>query len=352
VVGAGLIGGSVALALTVAGVDVLLRDADPEQVRLIEALGGGRAWAAGESVDHAVIAVPPHAVAAALLDLQKGGLAATSSDVASVKSTPVAEAAALGCDLSTFCPAHPVAGRERGGAAAARIDLFRDRTWVLCPTSETRPEAVVAAETVARICGAAPVRATPEQHDAAMALLSHVPQVAASLLAGLAGPLDDDDFQLAGQGFRDTTRLAESDPMLWASILEGNRRPVADALDRMASALQALSAVLREGSPEAVAAAVREAFGAGNSARRRLPTKVGQVLPEWTWVGVVVGDQPGQLAALFAAVGEWGVNVEDVRVEHSREAPRGVLELAVAPDRASELLQRLAAGSWTAYRRD
>jgi prephenate dehydrogenase len=67
---------------------------------------------------------------------------------------------------------------------------------------------------------------------------------------------------------------------------------------------------------------------------------------------VIVGDQPGQLAALFAAVGEWGVNVEDVRVEHSREAPRGVLELAVAPDRAAELLRQLAAANWTAYRRD
>ena len=352
VVGAGLIGGSIALALAAAGVEVLLRDDDPEQVRLVEALGGGRPWPDGERVDHAVLAVPPHAVAAVLLDLQKSGSAGTSSDVASVKCTPVAEAAALGCDLSTFCPAHPVAGRERGGAASARIDLFRDRTWVLCPTDETGPVALAAADAVAQSCGAVPVRTTPQQHDAAMALLSHVPQVAASLLAGLTAPLSDDDFQLAGQGFRDMTRLAESDPALWASILEGNRSPVADGLDRLATALAKLATVLRDGGPEAVGVAVRDAFGVGGAARRRLPTKVGQALPEWSWVGVVVSDRAGQLAALLRAFGAVGVNVEDVRVEHSREAPRGVLELAVAPEVAASLLERLATAGWTAYRRD
>src|SRR3954452_6483964 len=170
VVGAGLIGGSVALALATQGVEVLLRDEDPDQVRLIEALGGGRLWS-DERVDHAVLAVPPHAVAGVLLDLQKADAASTASDVASVKTTPVAEAAALGCDLGAFCPAHPIAGRERGGAAAARVDLFRDRTWVLCPTPETSETARVAAEAVARACGAVPVSTTPDRHDAAMALL-------------------------------------------------------------------------------------------------------------------------------------------------------------------------------------
>lgn len=352
IVGAGLIGASIGLALSAAGVEVLLRDADPQQLRLAAALGGGRPWAAGEVVDHAVLAVPPHAVADVLLQLQKSGEAATCSDVASVKGTPVAEAAALGCDLGGFCPAHPIAGRERGGAAAARVDLFRDRTWVLCPTSDTSEAARAAAEAIARACGAVPVRTTPDQHDAAMALLSHVPQVTASLLAGLTGILGDQDFQLAGQGFRDTTRLADSDPALWASILEGNRQPVADGLDRLASALAALAAVLRTGSPEAVGQAVRDSLGAGGSARRRLPTKVGQPLPEWTWVGVVVPDQPGQLAALFHAVGQWGVNIEDVRVEHSREAARGILELAVAPGAAASLLTEFARAGWTAYRRD
>lgn len=352
IVGAGLIGTSIGLALSAVGVDVLLRDEDDEQVRLAVALGGGRPWPAGEAVEHAVLAVPPHAVAAVLLDLQEAGLAEHASDVASVKCTPVAEAAALGCDLADFCPAHPIAGRERGGAAAARVDLFRDRTWVLCPTGSTSPRAEQAAEFVARTCGGVPVRTTPSQHDAAMALLSHVPQVAASLLAGLSSPLTDDDFQLAGSGFRDTTRLAESDPALWASILEGNRAPVADGLDRLATALGALSAVLREGSPEAVSAAVRESFGAGGAVRRRLPTKVGRALPEWTWVGVVVPDRPGQLAALFHEVGAWGVNIEDVRVEHSREAARGVVELAVEPAAAATLLSRFVGAGWTAYRRD
>jgi prephenate dehydrogenase len=352
VVGAGLIGASVGLALSAAGVDVLLRDSDPEQLRLALALGAGRTWPAGERVDHAVLAVPPHAVAGALAQLQAAGEAETSSDVASVKCTPVAEAAELRCDLRSFCPAHPIAGRERGGAAAARPDLFRDRSWVLCPTEETGRTAREAAERVAVLCGAVPIQATPAQHDAAMAVLSHVPQVTASLLAGLSDRLSDDDLTLAGQGFRDTTRLADSDPGLWASILEGNRQHVADGLTRLSDALGALAGVLRTGGPDAVGMAVQTAFGAGSAARRRLPTKVGQPQPEWSWVGVVVPDRPGQFGALFEAVGDWEVNIEDVRVEHSRQAPRGILELAVARSVAPRLLERLADAGWTAYRRD
>ena len=186
IVGVGLIGASIGLALTSAGVDVLLRDLDPEQATLAVARRAGRPWPADERVDHAVIAVPPHAVAEVLADLQRSGVTDTTSDVASVKAQVVAEAGALGCDLATFCPAHPIAGRERGGAVSAQADLFRDRTWALCPVPQTGAAAKAAAAGIAKLCGASVVALEPYRHDEVMARLSHLPQVVASALAAEA----------------------------------------------------------------------------------------------------------------------------------------------------------------------
>lgn len=353
IVGAGLIGASVGMALTSAGVDVLLRDSDPEQAKLAAARRAGRVWPEGERVDHAVIAVPPHAVAGVLAELQKTDAAQTASDVASVKVQVIAEAVALGCDLSTFCPAHPIAGRERAGAVSAQADLFRDRTWALCPAPETSSAAIAAATSLAGLCGASVATMQAARHDELMAGLSHLPQVVASALAAeAAGGLHDGELALAGSGLRDTTRLADSDAWLWASILEGNRTPVADRIDRLVDALSSLSKTLRAGTAEDVSRAVSGLIQSGSEGRRRMPAKVGQPTPDWSWVGVVVPDQPGELTRLFDAVGAWGINVEDVRVEHSREERRGEVELAVGQPVADSLTERLREAGWRAYRRE
>ncbi|MBX6389375.1 MAG: prephenate dehydrogenase [Frankia sp.] len=353
IVGSGLIGASIGLALRRVGVEVLLRDVDPEQVKLAEAMGAGTLWQ-GETVDHTVIAVPPHAVAAELRAVQLAGITTTASDVASVKSRPIAEAVAAGVDLAAWCPAHPIAGRERGGAVSAQADLFAERTWVLCPVPETTPQARAAAEALARACGAIPVVATPDRHDEAMAALSHLPQVVSSLLAAATPQLRPGELALAGQGFRDTTRLAESDPALWASILEGNRGPVAAHARRLAAELGALADALENASEDGVTEVVTELMERGRAGRALLPRKArerAQMRP-WGWVGVVLDDRPGQLAALFGAIGSWQVNVEDVGpFEHSLDAPAGIVELAVDPEAAGELVERLNAAGWVAYRR-
>ncbi len=353
IVGAGLIGTSIGMALTAAGLDVLLRDSDPEQAGLAAARRAGRVWPEGERVSHAVIAVPPHAVAGVLRDLQHSDAAETSSDVSSVKAQVVAEAMALGCDLSTFCPAHPIAGRERAGAMSAQGDLFRDRTWALCPVSSTGAPAIAAATAIARLCGASVVTLEATRHDELMAALSHLPQVVASALAAeAAGGLLDREIALAGSGLRDTTRLADSDAGLWSSILEGNRTPVADRIDRLVAALSGLSQTLRAGTADDVFAAVGALLGAGAAGRRRMPAKVGQPAPDWSWVGVVVPDQKGELRRLFVAVDAWGINVEDVRVEHSHEEKRGEVELAVRQPTAESLTRLLREAGWRAYQRE
>ncbi|WP_239309601.1 prephenate dehydrogenase [Frankia sp. Cj3] len=353
VVGAGLIGTSIGLALGVHGIEVLLADIDPEQIKVAEAMGAGQPWH-GEPVGHAVIAVPPHAVAGELRKVQRAGLAETVSDVASVKARPIVEAVQAGCDLSMWCPAHPIAGRERGGAASARADLFAERAWVVCPVPHTSPAALAATIAIARACGATPVRATPDRHDTAMAVLSHLPQVVASLLAAATPDLDAGELALAGQGFRDATRLADSDPSLWSSILEGNRGPVAVRARLLSEKLARLAEVLDRGGEQEVIEVVRGLMAAGNTGRALLPRKVSAAMRPlaWAWVGVVLADRPGQLGELFATIGGWEINIEDIAAfEHNLDAPAGIVEIAVSPDIVGTLLDRLAAAGWTAYRR-
>jgi prephenate dehydrogenase len=224
---------------------------------------------------------------------------------------------------------------------------------VLCPAPHTSPAARRAALTLARACGAVPVFASAARHDAAMAVLSHLPQVVASLLAARTPDLGGDELALAGQGFRDVTRLADSDPALWASILEGNRGPVAAEARRLAAHLEFLAGALEQAAPDDAAQAVRRVVTAGNDGRALLPQKAGRPQPQrWAWVGVVLADRPGQLGALFTAVGRWEINVEDVApFEHSAETPAGTVEIAVAPEVADTLQRRLADAGWTAYRR-
>ncbi len=144
IIGTGLIGTSIALALREQGTSVWLADQDPAAARLAEHMGAGVPLPApGHAVtaDVAVIAVPPDAVADTLAAAQERGLARYYTDVASVKQLPVAQARNRGCDLVSYVPGHPLAGREKHGPAAARADLFLGRSWALCPIPETSDEA-------------------------------------------------------------------------------------------------------------------------------------------------------------------------------------------------------------------
>jgi prephenate dehydrogenase len=176
--------------------------------------------------------------------------------------------------------------------------------------------------------------------------------VISSLLAAGTPRLRAGELALAGQGFRDATRLAEGDPALWASILEGNRAPVAAQARQLGTELARLAEVLDAGDAAQVTAAVGALMDRGRIGRALLPRKARAQARPWGWVGVVLDDRPGQLAALFGAVGGWQINVEDVGpFEHSMQSPAGIVELAVSPDVADDLVDRLGAAGWLAYRR-
>jgi prephenate dehydrogenase len=346
VIGTGLIGTSVALALREHGAGVWLADADPEAARLAANLGAGEPLPDTGTADVAVIAVPPSAVAAILAAAQARGLAACYTDVASVKQLPVTQARALGCDLTSYVPGHPLAGREKHGPAAARADLFLGRTWALCPAPETSEQAVAAITALVRTCGAVPVRTEAAAHDRWVALVSHAPHLVAAAMAARLEAAPAEALDLAGQGLRDVTRVAAGDTGLWTQILAANAEPVAEVLAAVAADLAEAARMLTEGDPKSVATLL----DVGQAGVARIPGKHGGAPREFTAVQFVFRDQPGELTRLFDAAGRAGVNIEDVRIEHSPGLPVGVAELSVRPADAGPLLDALEAGGWPVRR--
>ena len=251
VVGTGLIGTSIALALRSKGADVFLSDFDPAVARLAADLGAGVVVPdlrdAKGIADVAVLAMPPAYVGPELLSAQDYAVADVYTDVASVKVLPVAQARALGCDTGSYVPSHPLAGRERQGPAAAQADLFLGRTWALCPLPETSPDAVAAVTALAVACGAVPVSTDPETHDRWVALVSHAPHLVAVAMAARLAPstVPADALKLAGQGIRDVTRIAAGDTALWTQILSANAGPVAEVVAAVAEDLAAAAQIGR-----------------------------------------------------------------------------------------------------------
>lgn len=348
VAGTGLIGTSVALALRSQDVEVWLADRDPAVAALAAALGAGTVADDGTpQVDLAVVAAPPASVPGVLADLQKRGAARAYTDVSSTKGALQRALEGAGADPATFVGGHPLAGRERSGPEAARTDLFEGRPWVLTPSEATDAGVLILAQELVRRCGATPVLMDPDAHDRAVALVSHAPQVLASLAGARLVDASDDAVTLAGQGLRDVTRIAASDPGLWSEILHGNAGPVADVLDAVAADLQAVVQELRADPPSS--GAVAAVLGAGNTGRARLPGKHGQPPARYTAVPVLVPDRPGELARLFADVGEAGINIEDVQIEHSIGQPVGLASLAVRPARAEDLVAALRSRGWDVH---
>ncbi|HLK79094.1 MAG TPA: prephenate dehydrogenase [Streptosporangiaceae bacterium] len=350
VIGTGLIGTSIALALREHGSTVWLTDADPAAAQLAVDLGAGEPLPAEirDPADVAVIAVPPAEVAATLAAAQARNLAHAYTDVASVKQLPVAQVRALSRDLASYVPGHPLAGREKHGPAAARADLFLGRTWALCPLPETADQALQAVTAMVRSCGAVPVRTDPAAHDRWVALISHAPHLVAAAMAARLEDAPGEALDLAGQGLRDVTRIAAGDTALWTQILSANAAPVAEVLAAVAADLAEAARELAE--DDTSDKAVGGLLDRGQAGVARIPGKHGGAAREFAVVQVVIPDQPGELARLFHATGAAGVNIEDVRIEHSPGLPVGVAELYVRPAEAGVLLDALEAGGWPVRR--
>ena len=345
VVGSGLLGASIGHALTARGVDVVLADTSPSQLRLAIDYGAGRAERDDDRPSLIVVAVPPDVVADVVQRELTAFPGAVVTDVASVKLEPLRTLRSRGVDLTHYIGSHPMAGRERGGAISARADIFVGRPWVVCRDGETSAHDLSLVEGLALDLGASLVEMTPEEHDESVALMSHVPQLVASLLAGRFVTAPDGSLRLAGQGVRDTTRIAASAPELWVQILGANAAPVVEVLDQLAADLTDVADALRDPDAPGARRTVADTIRRGNEGVERLPGKHGQNRRFDTFV-VMVDDTAGQLGRLFGELGELDVNVEDLRLEHSPGAPFGLAEISVVPDAVHRAVDGLQQRGW------
>jgi prephenate dehydrogenase len=280
------------------------------------------------------------------------GVARGYADVASVKGGPRRELEALGLDLSAYIGTHPRSGREKSGPLAATGDLFEGRPWVLTPTRDTDTEVLNLALELVSHCRAVPVVMDSDAHDRAVALVSHMPHLVSSMVAARLEHAEEAAVRLCGQGIRDVTRIAASDPRMWIDILSANPGPVADLLSDVAAdlgetveALRALQssdeAKRREGS-----AGIEDVLRRGNAGQVRVPGKHGSAPRVYETVAVLIDDQPGQLARIFADAGRAGVNIEDVRIEHATGQQAGLVQLMVEPKAAPVLTEALRERGW------
>ena len=346
VIGAGLLGASVGLGLRELGVDVTLEDLSPTAVALAADYGAGRVRT---SIDPApalvIVATPPDVTADAIERALATYPESIVTDVASVKLAPYEELLRRGIDLTRYLGSHPMAGRERGGAIMARADLFVGRPWVICRDHETPASALALVEAVALDLGAVLLEMTPEEHDRSVGLVSHLPQVVSSLLASRLIPASDHAIDLAGGGLRDTTRIASSDPALWVQILSANREPVVELLDALAADIAEFTDALRDPSLPGAKRRIADLLASGNAGVSRIPGKHGSS-ERFATITVLVDDKPGQLARLLTELGELGINMEDLRLEHSPGAQIGFAEIAVLPEVAERAITDLAERGW------
>ena len=351
IVGTGLIGTSLGIALSRAGYAVTLADPSPTAAALARDLGAGSISGAGDpEADLVVVAAPPDVAGAVVADELATWPTAVVTDVASVKVAVLDTVRGRGADLTRYAGSHPMAGRERSGAVSARGDLFDGRAWVVVPNEQSSAQAVALVREVAAAAGSAVSVMSPAEHDAAVAVVSHVPQLAASLVAGRLRDLADPAVALAGQGIRDVTRIAESDAQLWTQILAGNALAVREVLvhvrDDLAEVIGALEALGAGGDAVGAREVLARVVSHGNAGHARIPGKHGAAPTAYSVVVVLVPDRPGELARLLHDVGDAGVNLEDLHLEHGLGQPFGLAEISVLPAVAERLAGELQARGW------
>ena len=346
IVGSGLLGTSIGLGLTNLGVDVSLEDSSPAVLSLAKDFGAGRALNKEDNVALVIVCVPPDVAAETISSAIKRFPEAVVTDVASVKSSILTEVTASGAELSHYVGSHPMAGREKGGALSGRPDLFVGRPWVITVEENTSSQAVNVVEQLALDLGATPIRMTAQEHDHAVALISHAPQVISSLLAARLSVADDSDLALAGQGVRDTTRIAASDPKLWLQILSANATELLPVLKDFETDLATVIHSLEQVDSLGSLANLGKALEAGNQGIARLPGKHGSRNTSYASIVVMIDDKPGELARLLNEIGSAGLNIEDLKLDHATGAQVGLVELSVLPGIEAKLVETLKSNGW------
>ena len=340
IVGSGLIGTSIGLGLVQRGIAVEMVDSDPSAQSMAKDLTGG---VVVEDPDLIVFALPTSLLSQVIEREIHLNPQSTFMDVGSVKTEVVLQVKTFS-ELSTrFLPTHPMAGREIGGASSARADLFQGRSWILTPEPDCAPESKSLVLEMIKHLGATPIELTALDHDAAVAKISHLPQIAASLLAKQLSGTPAEWMELAGQGLRDTTRIAGSDESLWKEIIYSNRAEISELLISLQNDLAQMIAALDD------PAKIAELIAAGRDGKAMIPGKHGGKAREYSYLPIVIDDKPGQLGAIFNECAAMQVNVEDLNIEHSPGQLSALITLSLSAHDAEKLSAHLTSIGWNVH---
>ena len=321
VVGTGLIGGSIGLRLRRNGWHVTGRDADVVCVEKALALGALDSVGDDPAADITFVATPVHAVA----DEARRALATTAGVVTDVGGVKASIVDAVGD--ARFVGGHPMAGSEQEGVEGAAAELFEGATWVLTPTEGTDANAFAGVRQIVGTLGAEVVALPPDRHDELVAVVSHVPHLAAATLMRLADERGEEHralLRLAAGGFRDMTRIASGHPGIWPDICNDNRVAIVDVLDDLRAALGEMRDLVAEGDR----AGLLDRLDKARAARVNLPARF-RTAADLREVRIPVPDRPGVVADVAILAADLDVNIVDLEIAHSTEGPQGVLVMLI-----------------------
>ena len=344
IIGAGLIGASIGQRLTQLGHEVFLDDTDhAHAVVAASRRAGVVAKPRPESVALVVVATPPSCAAETVVRALRAYPNATVTDVASVKGNIEELVLRFAEDASAaarYVGSHPMAGSHHAGPLTATPDLFTDRPWVLVTRAGQSLGSVDTVTELIESCGGRLIKLSAQEHDRAVAMVSHLPQLMSSLTAARLTGAPASDLALAGQGLRDVTRVANSDVALWCQIVALNTAAVRTQLEAVRDDLDGLINHLHD------PLAVEDVLRRGREGVASLPGKHGRVADDLEAVVVRIPDTPGALARLFADIQQQGINVEDLSIEHDQLSAVGYLSVQVTPERSGELTDALREAQW------
>ncbi|HET9548271.1 MAG TPA: prephenate dehydrogenase/arogenate dehydrogenase family protein [Desertimonas sp.] len=326
VIGLGLVGGSIAIGLRSRGWTV--SGEDLSAARVDEAVARGCIDSGGLDPDAAITFVAVPVLAAQ--DAVERALKQTAGAVTDVGSVKRALCAAI--DDDRFVGGHPMAGSELEGLDGADADMFSGAVWVLTPTDTTAHTTIAAVASAVGALGAEMVAMAPARHDEMVAVVSHVPHLAAASLMGLAADGADEHaalLRLAAGGFRDMTRIASGHPDIWLDICDQNRDAIVGALDRLIDRLGEMRDIIEAVDRDGLLDRLQRA----RLARTNLPGRIArpETLAE---VRIPIPDRPGAAAEIFTLAAREGINIASFEVVHLAESNSGVAVVLVDADSA------------------
>lgn len=341
IIGTGLVGASIGCALRKAKVSVYLEDLLPAHVDLAVRIGAGSSEPVADAeVKLVIVAVPPAALAQVIAAAIVRFPNAVITDVGSVKATVLTELRAAKVELSRYIGSHPMAGSHETGPKTADGELFVNRTWVVCPHDTVKANAVLLVEKLARLCGARVVTMGPVHHDEAVAQVSHLPHLVSALVARHLNDVPESHLKLAGQGLRDVTRIAGSDPNLWRQIIAANGAAVRNELVELHHDLTALISMIDNQDQ------VLDFLADAQLGTKALPGKHGQIREEFDLLVVEIPDAKGALSRLFAVFDDLAVNIEDILIEHDDQRAVGWVTIFIARGLAGKVRESLVMQGW------